>query len=123
MDKISLQYKIVVGYILLMAIIGCMVAIVLHERKRVAEIEQESIAIFQTQRNISTAHRHITVLATFGESVITWTEEDCDLYRTRRQKADSLLQVLRKQCKELYIRDRWILFASCCTIKKSIYFR
>ncbi|WP_288786396.1 hybrid sensor histidine kinase/response regulator [uncultured Bacteroides sp.] len=100
MDKISLQYKIVVGYILLMAIIGCMVAIVLHERKRVAEIEQESIAIFQTQRNISTAHRHITVLATFGESVITWTEEDCDLYRTRRQKADSLLQVLRKQCKE-----------------------
>lgn len=100
MDKISLQYKIVVGYILLMAIIGCMVAIVLHERKRVAEIEQESIAIFQTQRNISTAHRHITVLATFGESVITWTEEDCDLYRTRCQKADSLLQVLRKQCKE-----------------------
>lgn len=30
-----------------MAIIGSMVAIVLHERKRVAEIEQESITIFQ----------------------------------------------------------------------------
>ena len=41
-----------------MAIIGSMVAIVLHERKRVAEIEQESITIFQTQSNISTTHRH-----------------------------------------------------------------
>ena len=83
-----------------MAIIGSMVAIVLHERKRVAEIEQESITIFQTQSNISTTHRHITVLATFGESVMTWTEKDCELYRTRRLKADSLLQILREQCKE-----------------------
>lgn len=98
--KLLLQHKIVAGYLLLMAVIGCMVAIVLHERKRVAEIEQESIAIFQTQSNISTTHRHITVLATFGESVMTWTGKDCELYHTRRLKADSLLQILREQCKE-----------------------
>lgn len=98
--SLLLQHKIVAGYLLLMAVIGCMVAIVLHERKRVAEIEQESITIFQTQSNISTTHRHITVLATFGESVMTWTEKDCELYRTRRLKADSLLQILREQCKE-----------------------
>ena len=98
--KLLLQHKIVAGYLLLMAVIGCMVAIVLHERKRVAEIEQKSIAIFQTQSNISTTHRHITVLATFGESVMTWTGKDCELYRTRRLKADSLLQILREQCKE-----------------------
>lgn len=98
--KLLLQHKIFIGYFLLMAIIGSMVAIVLHERKRVAEIEQESITIFQTQSNISTTHRHITVLATFGESVMTWTDKDCELYRTRRLKADSLLQILREQCKE-----------------------
>lgn len=98
--SLLLQHKIVAGYLLLMAVIGCMVAIVLHERKRVAEIEQESITIFQTQSNISTTHRHITVLATFGESVMTWTDKDCELYRTRRLKADSLLQILREQCKE-----------------------
>ena len=98
--KLLLQHKIFIGYFLLMAIIGSMVAIVLHERKRVAEIEQESITIFQTQSDISTTHRHITVLATFGESVMTWTEKDCELYRTRRLKADSLLQILREQCKE-----------------------
>ena len=98
--KLLLQHKIVAGYLLLMAVIGCMVAIVLHERKRVSEIERESITIFQTQSNISTTHRHITVLATFGESVMTWTDKDCELYRTRRLKADSLLQILREQCKE-----------------------
>lgn len=81
--RLLLQHKIFIGYFLLMAVIGCMVAIVLHERKRVSEIEQESITIFQTQSNISTTHRHITVLATFGESVMTWTGKDCELYRTR----------------------------------------
>lgn len=87
--KILLQHKIVTGYLLLMVVIGCMVAIVLHERKRVAEIEQESITIFQTQSNINTTHRHITVLATLGESVMMWSDEDCDIYHTRRLKADS----------------------------------
>lgn len=95
-----MQHKIVAGYLLLMAVIGCMVAIVLHERKRVAEIEQESINIFQTQSNISTTHRYITVLATLGESVMMWSDENYDIYHARRMKADSLLQILREQCKE-----------------------
>ena len=64
--SLLLQHKIVAGYLLLMAVIGCMVAIVLHERKRVAEIEQD----------------------------------DSELYRTRCLKADSLLQILREQCKD-----------------------
>jgi len=98
--KLLLQHKIVAGYLLLMAVIGCMVAIVLHERKRVAEIEQESINIFQTQSNISTTHRYITVLATLGESVMMWSDENYDIYHARRMKADSLLQILREQCKE-----------------------
>lgn len=43
--KILLQHKIFIGYFLLMAIIGSMVAIVLHERNRVQKIEDESITI------------------------------------------------------------------------------
>jgi len=98
--KLLLQHKVIAGYLLLMAVISCMVAIVLHERKRVAEIEQESITIFQTQSNISTVHRYITVLAALGESVMMWNDEDCKTYHTRRLKADSLLLILRKQYKE-----------------------
>ena len=48
-----------------MAIIGSMVAIVLHERNRVQKIEDESITIFQTQHDINTAHRYVTALVTY----------------------------------------------------------
>lgn len=98
--KILLQHKIFVGYFLLMAIIGGMVAIVLHERSRVQKIENESIAIFQTQHNINTAHRYVTTLVTYGESVMVWNDEDSLAYRERRVRTDSMLQTLRIQCKD-----------------------
>lgn len=98
--KILLQHKIFVGYFLLMAIIGSMVAIVLHERHRVQKIENESIAIFQTQHNINTAHRYITTLVTYGESVMVWNKADSLVYQEHRMQTDSMLQTLRTQCKD-----------------------
>lgn len=83
-----------------MAIIGSMVAIVLHERSRVQKIENESIAIFQTQHNINTTHRYVTTLVTYGESVMVWNDEDSGAYRERRVRTDSMLQTLRTQCKD-----------------------
>ena len=82
--KILLQHKIFIGYFLLMAIIGSMVAIVLHERNRVQKIEDESIAISQTQHDINTAHRYVTALVTYGESVLVWDNEDTLAYRKCR---------------------------------------
>ena len=105
--KILLQHKIFIGYFLLMAIIGSMVAIVLHERNRVQKIEDESITIFQTQHDINTAHRYVTALVTYGESVLVWDNEDTLAYRKRRVQTDSMLQVLRVQCKE-FIRPAQI---------------
>lgn len=98
--KLLLSHKIVVGYLLLMVIIGCMVAIVLHERSRVQDIEDESLVFYKTQRNINTAHRYITMLATYGESAIAWDEEDSITYHERRVRTDSLLLILREQCKD-----------------------
>lgn len=105
--KILLQHKIFIGYFLLMAIIGSMVAIVLHERNRVQKIEDESISIFQTQYDINTAHRYVTALVTYGESVLVWDNEDTLAYRKRRVQTDSMLQVLRVQCKD-FIRPAQI---------------
>lgn len=101
--KILLQHKIFIGYFLLMVIIGSMVAIVLHERNRVQKIEDESIAIFQTQHDIYTAHRYVTALATYGESVLVWDNEDTLAYRKRRVQTDSMLQALRVQCEEFIL--------------------
>lgn len=101
--KILLQHKIFIGYFLLMVIIGSMVAIILHERNRVQKIEDESISIFQTQHNINTAHRYVTALVTYGESVLVWDNEDTLAYRKRRVQTDSMLQALRVQCEEFIL--------------------
>lgn len=90
-----------------MAIIGSMVAIVLHERNRVQKIEDKSIAIFQTQHDINTAHRYVTALVTYGESVLVWDNEDTLAYRKCRVQTDSMLQVLRVQCED-FIRPAQI---------------
>lgn len=75
--------KIVVGYLLMMVIIGFIIAIVLYERNRIQDIEKELLDFCQTQRNINTAHRYVTILATYGESAIAWDEDDCITYHDR----------------------------------------
>ena len=51
-----------------MVIIGGMVAILLHERSRVLEIEAETQLIHKVQHNVNIAHRYITILAMRGET-------------------------------------------------------
>lgn len=94
--KLLLQHRILIGYIILIAVIGSMAATMFHERSRVNEIEGEFSKIREANKNINTAHRHITVLATLGESVMAWDEEDYQRYQVRRLKVDSLLEVLQR---------------------------
>lgn len=98
--KLLLQHRILLGYITLIAVIGSMAAIMLHERNRVGKIEWEMLRLREANRAINAAHRHITVLATLGESAITWDGEDYRRYRLRRQKVDSLLSALQENYKE-----------------------
>lgn len=98
--KLLLQHRILLGYIILIAVIGSMDAIMFHERNRVDKIEEDMIEIREANQTINAAHRHITVLATLGESAITWDEEDYKRYRLRRQKVDSLLLSLQGNYKE-----------------------
>lgn len=95
------------GYIILLAAIGSMVAILVHERKRIKEIEAESAEIRQVRRSINTAHRRITGLATLGEGVVNWNKADYLYYRNRRLQADSLLNLLKRHCRE-YVRPEQI---------------
>lgn len=78
----TIHHKILVGYFLLMAIIGSMVAIILHERNRVFEIEAEMRHLNLVQRNVNAAHRYITLLAMRGETALAWDEEDFGDYRS-----------------------------------------
>ena len=93
--SVSLQAKILFGYLVLMAVIIGMAAILLHERARLRELETGIVEIRQVRGELSEIHRNITVLASLGESVIAWEDEDYRAYRTRRLRVDSLLQVLK----------------------------
>lgn len=93
--RLLLQHKILLGYIILIAVISSMAATMLHERGRVHKIEEEITEIREANQTINAAHRHITILATLGESAITWDEEDFQKYQLRRQKVDSLLLFLQ----------------------------
>ena len=94
--KLLLQHRILFGYIILMAVIGSMAAIMFHERIRVHRIEKEISDIREANRTIIAAHHFITVLATLGESAITWDKEDYYRYQKHRLRADSLLQILQQ---------------------------
>ena len=94
--KLLLQHRMLFGYIILMAVIGSMAAIMFHERIRVHRIEKEISDIREANRTIIAAHRFITVLATLGESAITWDKEDYYRYQKHRLRADSLLQILQQ---------------------------
>lgn len=94
--RLLLQHRILLGYTILIAVIGSMAATMLHERGRVHKIEEEITEIREANQTINAAHRHITILATLGESAITWEDEDFQEYQLRRQKVDSLLQILQR---------------------------
>lgn len=94
----SLHVKLLSGYIISVAIIGIMVVILLHEQNRLKEIAANSVEINNIRRNVAITHCQITELATLGESVLGWDDEDCRAYCAKRIYIDSLLFTLRQEC-------------------------
>lgn len=96
--NISLQHKVLLGYMILVVAVCGMVSILLYERDRMRTIRSETAEIRRIWHDISTAHRHITELATDGESVIVWEDADFRDYHGKRLHTDSLLQTLKSSC-------------------------
>lgn len=89
-----------------MAVIGSMVAILLHERNRAREIEANTSEINSIRQNVTTIHRQITSLATQGESVLGWDDNECRTYHLRRLSVDSLLLSLKENCSHFVQPDQ-----------------
>lgn len=102
--SLLLQHKILVGYFLLMAIIGSMAATLLHERNRVIGIESEMKHIHRVQHDVNTAHRYITLLAMRGETAIAWEKEDFEDYRSLRLRVDSMMLSMQSGSEEFVSR-------------------
>jgi len=91
---------------MLIAVIGSMAAIILYEHRQVRDIEADYAEIRDANRTINTAHRHLTVLASMGESVVVWNEGDYLKYRERRLRTDSLLLALQAGDKDFAPADK-----------------
>ena len=95
-----LQEKITFGYVVMFIIGISMVSILVHERKRIREIEADTETIRQVRRVISDTHQRITRLALLGEGVVGWDETDYHHYHTQLLRTDSLLQSMKPHCKD-----------------------
>lgn len=94
----NLRYKVLVGYFILIVLIGFMASILVRERHRISEIDLQNSEIQQAICDIHNVHRYITRLTMLGESVIDWHRTDCSHYRIQRLCTDSLLQALKFHC-------------------------
>ncbi|MBB4045772.1 signal transduction histidine kinase/DNA-binding response OmpR family regulator [Bacteroides reticulotermitis] len=89
-----MQLKILAGYVIVFAVIGCMSVILLRERHRIKEIEAGSDGLVAIRRGMQQVHRSIAELAMYGESVISWDSLDYKEYTSLRLHTDSLLAAL-----------------------------
>ena len=94
----KLQYRILWGYLILVAVIGCMTAILIHERQRMREVETKTSEIREIRQSINAIHHHITTLSISGENVMDWKEADYRNYQVERLLTDSLLQAMKPYC-------------------------
>lgn len=98
MKEKSLTIKILSGYLIVLALIGCVILILLHERQCLHEIEAGVAINRELRHDISSVHRNFTELATLGEFAISWEKADYQSYRAKRLETDSLLQKLKNHC-------------------------
>ena len=107
MEHLSLRYRILIGYILLISIVGSMVAILLYEHRQMNIIESEAHEVQLIRYHIVAVHQNLINLSILGENVIGWVEADSTRYRALRLRTDSLLQALKPHCRD-YVRPAQI---------------
>lgn len=96
----SLTIKILSGYLIVLAVIGCVILILLHERQSLREIENGVTINRNLRYDINSVHRNFTELAALGEFVASWETTDYQSYHAKRLETDSLLRKLQTHCAE-----------------------
>ena len=115
----QLHLRIILGYLIIIAVIGSMVAILINERHRIRTIEQSATEINAVRNKIYSVHRNITELSILGESFIGWNEDDYQSYHAKRVLADSLLQTMKPICSEYINFEQIDSLSNLLSIKES----
>lgn len=94
----SLRNRIIFNIFVLMAVIGSMTVIFIHECQRMQKIELRTSETHKIRQKINKIYYHITKLTILGENLIDWEETDYRNYQIERLHTDSLLQTMKSYC-------------------------
>ena len=102
--RMPLQHKIIFGYIILVAVIGSMIAILIYERRQMREVEGGVARLWRMYEDIYTTHRHVTGLAVLVETALI-------------ANADAVGVVVTGMCAYLILWTAGIEYAILCDVE------
>ena len=89
--KQSLKYKIIIGYLFIFSLIGCIIYTWYDEKQELISFEMVNKEINDTRRQIYSIIVQIAELSLLGENILEWGNEDAELYHSQRMVVDSML--------------------------------
>ncbi len=90
-----LKNKILLGYLLIVAVFISITAILLYDLKWIRDINTETLITRKICKDINTVHYSIFELAMHGEYIIKWDDANLNEYRIKRLHVDSLLLTMK----------------------------
>ncbi len=104
--NLTLQFKILLGYLLIVIFVGSIAYIMLYERSQIDRIELQPFRIEQIRRNMQQVYNGVIEMSSYGEFVADWNSYDRNNYHMNRLRMDKLLLDLHKSCPEALRRDQ-----------------
>lgn len=94
--KLSLKYKIIISYLFIFLLIGCVVYTWYDEKQKLISFETVNKEINDTRQQIHSVIVQIAELSLLGENILEWGNEDVELYHSHRMVVDSMLCSLKR---------------------------
>lgn len=91
-----LKFKIFLGYITLIALLACTIVLFRREQMKRGSLHQDEQELIHIRNLSQQAYAGLLGLATYGETVSVWDENDLKAYRSDRHKVRRTLQELKR---------------------------
>ena len=107
----NIQRKLIIGYTIIVALIGGIVYTYLHEWRQMNRLESENRQIHKIRQSVHEAYVYMLDLTMFGETILEWDTADTAVYRAKRMKVDSILCEFKNYYSEERIDSLKLLMA------------
>lgn len=91
-----LKFKIFLGYTILMVLLVCTIVLFRHEQIKRGSLHQDERELVHIRNLSQQAYAGLLELATYGETVSAWDEDDFKTYQVNRYNVRGTLQELKQ---------------------------